>query len=111
MSAVAAPRSRSAPRERAVRRAPVRVGITSALLIVACAAVLIGIVSLQVAVLRLNSERGDLQARRDTLVSSNSELRGLLVSQLAPGVLAAKALKQGLVLPPVEYITTGSLGH
>ena len=64
MSAVAAPRS--ATRERAVRRAPVRVGITSALLIVACAAVLIGIVTLQVAVLRLNSERGDLQARLDS---------------------------------------------
>ena len=38
-----------------------RVSVTSALLILACAAVLIGIVTLQVAVLRLNSERGDLQ--------------------------------------------------
>ena len=76
MSAVAAPRS--ATRARPVRRAPARVGVTSALLIVACAAVLIGIVTLQVSVLRLNSERGDLQAKRDQMISSNSELVGRL---------------------------------
>ena len=67
MSAVAAPRS---SRARSARRAPVRVSVTSALLILACAAVLIGIVTLQVAVLQLNSERGDLQSKRDTLTSS-----------------------------------------
>ena len=108
MSAVAAPRS---SRARAARRAPVRVSVTSALLILACAAVLIGIVTLQVAVLQLNSERGDLQSRRDTIVSSNSELRGQLGGKLAPGVLAARAIKAGLVLPPVELRQTGSLGH
>ena len=100
MSAVAAPRSTT--RTRAARRAPARVGVTSVLLIVACAAVLIGIVTLQVAVLRLNSERGDLQAKRDQIVSANSELRGRLGGQFAPGVLAAKASKQGLVLAPVD---------
>jgi len=109
LSAVAAPRS--ANRTRAARRAPVRVSVTSALLILACAAVLIGIVTLQVAVLQLNSERGDLQSRRDTLTSSNSELRGRLGGELAPGVLAARAIKAGLVLPPVELRQTGSLGH
>ena len=107
MSAVAAPRS---SRARAARRAPVRVSVTSALLILACAAVLIGIVTLQVAVLQLNSERGDLQSRRDSIVSSNSELRGQLGGKLAPGVLAARAIKKGLVLPPVEIVQTGSLG-
>ena len=106
MSAVAAPRTAS----RATRRAPARVGVTSVLLIVACAAVLIGIVTLQVAVLRLNSERGDLQAKRDQIVSANSELRGRLGGQLAPGVLAAAASKQGLVLAPVDTVDTGSLG-
>jgi hypothetical protein len=85
--------------------------VTSALLIIACAAVLIGIVSLQVAVLRLNSERGDLQARRDQLVSSNSELRGRLGGQLAPGMLATAATQQGLVLPPVDMVQMGSLGR
>ena len=108
MSAVAAPRS---SRARAARRAPVRVSVTSALLILACAAVLIGIVTLQVAVLQLNSERGDLQSKRDTLTSSNSELRGRLGGKLAPGVLAARAIKAGLVLPPVEMRQTGWLGH
>ncbi len=109
MSAVAAPRSR--PRARSERRAPARVGVTSALLIVACAAVLIGIVTLQVAVLRLNSERGDLQAHRDSVMSANSELRGQLGGRLAPGVLAAKASKQGLVLAPVDLVDTGSVGR
>jgi hypothetical protein len=109
MSAVAAPRS--AARARPVRRAPARVGVTSALLIVACAAVLIGIVTLQVSVLRLNSERGDLQAKRDQLISSNSELRGRLGGRFAPGVLADRAARQVLVLAPVETITTGSLGR
>ena len=108
MSAVAAPRTN---RARAARRAPVRVSVTSALLILACAAVLIGIVTLQVAVLQLNSERGDLQSRRDSIVSSNSELRGQLGGKLAPGVLAARAIKKGLVLPPVELVQSGSLGH
>ena len=108
MSAVAAPRSST--RTRPARRAPARVGVTSVLLIVACAAVLIGIVTLQVAVLRLNSERGDLQAKRDQIVSANSELRGRLGGQLAPGVLAAAANKQGLVLAPVDTVDTGSLG-
>lgn len=108
MSAVAAPRSK--PRERAVRRAPARVGVTSALLIVACAAVLIGIVTIQVAVLRLNSERGDLQNHRDSVVSANSELRAQLGGRFAPGILAEKAAKQGLVLAPAEDIQTGSLG-
>jgi hypothetical protein len=108
VSAVAAPRSN---RSRAARRAPVRVSVTSALLILACAAVLIGIVTLQVAVLQLNSERGDLQSRRDSLVSSNSELRGQLGGELAPAVLAARAIKKGLVLPPVEMVQSGSLGH
>jgi hypothetical protein len=106
MSAVAAPRAR----ERAVRRAPARIGVTSALLIVACAAVLIGIVTIQVAVLRLNSQRGDLQNRRDTVVSANSELRAQLGGRFAPGILAEKASKQGLVLAPVEDVQTGSLG-
>ena len=106
MSAVAAPRTR----ERAGRRAPARIGVTSALLIVACAAVLIGIVTIQVAVLRLNSERGDLQNHRDTVVSANSELRAQLGGRFAPGVLAEKASKQGLVLAPVEDVQTGSLG-
>ena len=82
MSAVAAPRSTT--RARPVRRAPARVGVTSALLIVACAAVLIGIVTLQVSVLRLNSERGDLQAKRDQMISSNSELVGLPGRQARP---------------------------
>ena len=109
MSAVAAPRS--ATRARPVRRAPARVGVTSALLIVACAAVLIGIVTLQVSVLRLNSERGDLQAKRDQMISSNSELVGQLGGKLAPGVLAQRAAKQGLVLAPVELISSGSLGR
>ena len=64
MSAVAAPRSRpSAPRA-ALPRASAS---PRRFLIVACAAVLIGIVTLQVAVLRLNSERGDLQAHRDSV--------------------------------------------
>ena len=108
MSAVAAPRAK--PRERAVRRAPARVGVTSAVLIVACAAVLIGIVTLQVAVLRLNSERGDLQNRRDTIVSANSELRAQLGGSFAPGILAEKASRQGLVLAPVDVVQTGSLG-
>ena len=107
MSAVAAPHRRA----RTARRAPVRVGVTSALLIVACAAVLIGIVTLQVAVLRLNAERGDLQTHRDSVVSANGELRARLGGQLAPNVLASKALKQGLVLPPVELVDTGSLGR
>ena len=109
MSAVAAPRS--ATRERSSPRAPARVGVTSALLIVACAAVLIGIVTLQVAVLRLNSERGDLQARRDNVASANSELRGRLGGQVAPGVLRKAATKRGLVLPPSELVDTGSLGR
>jgi hypothetical protein len=108
VSAVAAPRSST--RARPVRRAHARVGVTSALLIMACAAVLIGIVTLQVSVLRLNSERGDLQAKRDQLISSNSELVGRLGGKLAPGVLAARASKQGLVLAPIEMISTGSLG-
>ena len=107
MSAVAAPR----PRQRSARRAPARVGFTSAFLIVACAAVLIGIVTLQVAVLRLNSERGDLQAHRDSVVSANSELRGLSAGKVAPGVLAQRATRQGLVLAPVDVVQTGSLGH
>jgi hypothetical protein len=109
VSVVAAPRS--ATRARPVRRAPARIGVTSALLIMACAAVLIGIVTLQVAVLRLNSERGDLQARRDQIASANSELRGALGGQLAPGVLAKAATKHGLVLPPVDFVTPGSLGR
>lgn len=107
MSAVAAPRSTT--RARPVRRAPARVGVTSALLIIACAAVLIGIVTLQVSVLRLNSERGDLQGQRDQLISSNSELVGQLGGKLAPGVLAQRAAKQGLVLAPADAISTGSL--
>ena len=109
MSAVAAPRARE--HSRSARRAPARIGFTSAFLIVACAAVLIGIVTLQVAVLRLNSERGDLQARRDRVVSANSELRGLLAGKAAPGVLAARASRHGLVLAPVDVVQTGSLGH
>ena len=109
MSAVAAPRS--ATRARPVRRAPARVGVTSALLIVACAAVLIGIVTLQVSVLRLNSERGDLQAKRDQMISSNSELVGQLGGKLAPGVLAQRAAKQGMVLAPIDLISSGSLGR
>ena len=108
MSAVAAPRS---GRARSARRAPVRVGVTSALLIVACAAVLIGIVTLQVAVLRLNAERGDLQTHRDSVVSANGELRGLLAGKAAPGVLAQRASRQGLVLAPPDVVQTGSLGH
>ncbi|HEY3612316.1 MAG TPA: hypothetical protein VGK92_01350 [Gaiellales bacterium] len=111
MSAVAAPRSRERSAQRSARRAPARVGFTSAVLIVACAAVLIGIVTLQVAVLRLNSERGDLQAHRGHVVSSNSELRGLLAGKAAPGVLAQRASKQGLVLAPPDVVQTGSLGH
>jgi cell division protein FtsL len=109
MSAVAAPRS--ATRARTAKRAPAKVGVTSALLIIACAAVLIGIVTLQVKVLQLNSERGDLQVQRDTLVSSNSELRGQMGGQAAPGVLAKAAIKAGLVLAPVDYVQTGSLGQ
>ena len=110
MSAVAAPRAR-AREPIAARRAPARVGFTSAFLIVACAAVLIGIVTLQVAVLRLNSQRGDLQAHRDSVVSANDELRGLLAGKAAPGVLAERAARRGLVLAPVDVVQTGSLGH
>jgi hypothetical protein len=109
VSAVAAPRS--ATRARPVRRAPARVGVTSALLIIACAAVLIGIVTLQVSVLRLNSERGDLQAKRDQMTSANSQLVGQLGGKLATGVLAQRAAKQGLVLAPVDTISNGSLAR
>jgi hypothetical protein len=73
-------------------------------------AALIGIVTIQVAVLRLNSQRGDLQNHRDTVLSANSELRAQLGGSFAPGILAEKAAKQGLVLAPVEDVQTGSLG-
>ena len=38
-------------------------------------------------------------------------LVGLLGGKLAPGVLAQRAAKQGLVLAPVELISSGSLGR
>ena len=110
VSAVAAPRS--ATRARPVRRAPARVGVTSALLIVACAAVLIGIVTLQVSVLRLNSERGDLQAKRDQLISSNSELVGRLGGQLRAGRAGRQGEpSRGSCWRRSTLITTGSLGR
>ena len=42
-------------------------------------------------------------------MSSNSELRGQLGGRLAPGVLAAKASKQGLVLAPVDLVAPARL--
>ena len=67
--------------------------------------------TLQVSVLRLNSERGDLQAKRDQMISSNSELVGLLGGKLRPACWRQRAAKQGLVLAPVELISSGSLGR
>jgi hypothetical protein len=69
MSAVAAPRR--ATRARPVRRAPARVGVISALLIVACAAVLIGIVMAQVVFCGWNRSAATC-AQRDQLISPNS---------------------------------------
>ena len=73
----------------------------------ACAAVLIGIVTLQVAVLRLNSERGDLQAKRDSSSAPTASCAAASAASWLRACSRQAAIKQGLVLAPVDVVHHG----
>jgi cell division protein FtsL len=99
VSAVAAPARRAAARRDTRRLRP-----TAAALVVVCAVLLIGIVTLQIAVLRANRSRGDLENQRLQLLQQNSEYLSQLESLRSAVKVDQRAGELGLVLPTSDLV-------
>ncbi len=111
MSAVPAGRTRRRtaappavrPRKRSAQRA--RLDLGSAIPIAICALLMVGIVTVQVAVLQLNGQRGRLQQQLEDLKSGNSSLQNAANGGGRLIAIQKQAAAFGMVRLPVTEIS------
>jgi hypothetical protein len=70
----------------------------------ACALLLVGIVALQVAVLRQNIERGQLDRTRQDVAAGNQNLQAQLEQATSQPVVAARARDLGMYQPGADTV-------
>jgi cell division protein FtsL len=110
-TSVAAPApARTAPRPRAVRRAPQRRLTGGIVWIAAFAVLLTGVVALNVAVLRLNMTVSKLDKQQVQLQAQNAALASQVSSASSARKIEATARRLGLVQAPADDTSYLDLG-
>jgi hypothetical protein len=97
------PRRAEGARRPATR--PRRLPAASAILVGICALLLAGIVAVQVAALRQNIERGELERTRQNLVRQNLDLSAQLDAAMSQEAISSRAVQLGMYLPPAGSLT------
>lgn len=79
-----------------------RIAPTAAALLALCAILLIGVVFVQIAVIRQNMNRSDLETRAGTVAAQNRDLEQQLQQAQSSPRVAAAAVRLGMVLAPAS---------
>jgi cell division protein FtsL len=95
-------RAEGAPR--APRAGRTHVSPVTALLMALCAALLAGIVFVQVAVLQQNMDRGKLSDQRAELQARNQDLQAQVDEQTSEQAIVAAAVRLGMYRPQVSSV-------
>jgi hypothetical protein len=95
---------RGRPRPTAARRpartATRRIAPTTAALMVLCAIVLVGVVFVQIAVIRQNMDRSDLETRSGNVAAQNNALETRIQQAESSPQIAVRAQRLGMVFAP-----------
>jgi cell division protein FtsB len=80
-----------------------RIAPTAAALLALCALLLVGVVFVQIAVIRQNMDRSDLETRAGTISAQNSDLQTQIQQAQSSPEVEAKAVRLGMVAAPAAY--------
>ena len=94
------PRPSAAPRRTARRPTTRRIAPTAAALLALCAVLLVGVVFVQIAVIRQNMDRSDLETRAGTVSAQNRDLETQIQQAQSSPQVGARALQLGMVSAP-----------
>jgi cell division protein FtsB len=94
------PRPSAAPTRTARRPTTRRIAPTAAALLALCAVLLVGVVFVQIAVIRQNMERSDLDTRAGTVSAQNRDLETQIQQAQSSPQVGARALQLGMVAAP-----------
>jgi hypothetical protein len=102
LSAIDAGRARTRPRPAAKRRGTStrRIAPTAAALLALCALLLVGVVFVQIAVIRQNMTRSDLENRAGVVSAQNRDLETQIQQAQSSPTVGARALALGMVAAP-----------
>jgi uncharacterized protein HemX len=92
--------ARPATRRPASTGATRRIAPTTAALMALCALLLVGVVFVQIAVIRQNMDRSDLETRAGTVSAQNRDLQTQIQRAESLSRIAARAEKLGMVFAP-----------
>jgi cell division protein FtsL len=79
-----------------------RIAPTAAALLALCAILLVGVVFVQIAVIRQNMDRSNLETRAGTVRAENRDLEAQLQQAQSSPRVAAQAVRLGMVLAPAS---------
>ena len=90
-----------------------RIAPTAAALLVLCAILLVGVVFVQIAVIRQNMDRSDLETRAGIVSAQNRDLETQIQQAQSSPEVQAKALQLGMVASPAAFAhpLTGRAAH
>jgi cell division protein FtsB len=77
-----------------------RIAPTAAALLALCAVLLVGVVFVQIAVIRQNMERSDLENRAGVVSAQNRDLEMQIQNAQSSPTIGARALERGMVAAP-----------
>jgi hypothetical protein len=85
---------------RAAKGSTRRIAPTTAALMALCALVLVGVVFVQIAVIRQNMDRSDLETRSGNVAAQNRDLESRIQRAQSSPTIALSAQKLGMVFAP-----------
>jgi cell division protein FtsL len=88
------------PAHRRNQTATRRIAPTTAALMVLCAVLLVGVVFVQIAVIRQNMDRSDLETRSGNVAAQNRDLQSRIQSAESSPKIAVEAKHLGMVFAP-----------
>jgi cell division protein FtsB len=98
--ALRARRPRPAARRRTSRPSTRRIAPTAAALLALCAILLVGVVFVQIAVIRQNMERSDLETRAGVVSAQNRDLETQIQQAQSSPEVQTEAQRLGMVAAP-----------
>jgi cell division protein FtsL len=94
------PRPQARPAQRRGQASTRRIAPTTAALMVLCAVLLVGVVFVQIAVIRQNMDRSDLETRAGNVSAQNRDLQTRIQQAESSPKIAVEAKHLGMVFAP-----------
>jgi cell division protein FtsL len=92
--------AQSRPAQRPSQGATRRIAPTTAALMMLCAVLLVGVVFVQIAVIRQNMDRSDLETRAGNVSAQNRDLQSRIQNAESSPKIAVEATHLGMVFAP-----------